>query len=78
MGAKIDGMLTFPARVKESLSRREVGMTTIDDRQVRVVEGFGSGQTPLKLYFDKDSGLLVRVVRYANTAVGLSPHSARL
>jgi photosynthetic reaction center cytochrome c subunit len=72
-GAKIDGMLAFPARVKESRSQWGVGMTTIDDRQVRVVEGFGSGQTPLKLYFDKDSGLLLRVVRYANTAVGLVP-----
>jgi photosynthetic reaction center cytochrome c subunit len=72
-GAKIDGMLTFAVRVKESRSQWAVGTTTIDDRQVRVVEGFGSGQTPLKLYFDKDSGLLVRLVRYANTAVGLVP-----
>ena len=72
-GAKIDAMLMSPMRVKESRSQWGAGMTAIDDRQVRVVEGAGSGQTPLKLYFDKDSGLLVRLVRYANTAVGLVP-----
>lgn len=72
-GAKIDGLMAFAVGVKESRSRWEVGTTTIDERQVRVLEGFGSGQTPIKLYFDKDSGLLVRQVRYANTAVGLVP-----
>lgn len=72
-GAKIDAALPFAARVKESRSQWAVGTTSIDDRQVRVVEGFGNGQTPVKLYFDKDSGLLVREVRYANTAVGLVP-----
>ncbi len=72
-GAKIDGMLPFAVRVRESRGQWAVGTTSIDDRQVRVAEGFGSGQTPLKLYFDKDSGLLVRLVRYANTAVGLVP-----
>jgi len=70
-GAKIDAMLPFMARVKESRSQWRTGTSAIDDREVRVAEGFGSGQTPVKLYFDKDSGLLVRLVRYANTAVGL-------
>ena len=36
---------------------------------MEVVEGFGTGQSPLKLYFDKNSGLLVRMVRYADTLV---------
>jgi photosynthetic reaction center cytochrome c subunit len=72
-GAKIDAMLPFTARVKESRSQWATGTSTIDDREVRVAEGFGNGQAPVKLYFDKDSGLLVRLVRYANTAVGLVP-----
>ena len=72
-GAKIDAMLTFPGHLKESRSQWATGTSAIDDREVRVVEGVGNGQTPLKLYFDKDSGLLVRMVRYANTVVGQVP-----
>ena len=32
-----------------------------------------AGQTPLNLYFDDDSGLLVRVLRVTDTAVGRVP-----
>jgi photosynthetic reaction center cytochrome c subunit len=69
-GAKIDAMLTFPVRAKETRSQWRRGTTTIDDHAVDVLEGFGTGQSPLKLYFDNKSGLLVRMVRYANTLVG--------
>jgi hypothetical protein len=31
------------------------------------------GQTPLKLYFDKKSGLLVRQVRYTTHIIGINP-----
>ncbi|HYL74644.1 MAG TPA: hypothetical protein VEU96_10590, partial [Bryobacteraceae bacterium] len=31
------------------------------------------GQPPLRLYFDEQSGLLVRLVRYAETALGRMP-----
>jgi hypothetical protein len=31
------------------------------------------GQPPVKLYFDKDSGLLVRMVHYADTPLGFNP-----
>jgi outer membrane lipoprotein-sorting protein len=33
----------------------------------------GAGKTPVKLYFDKKSGLLVRLVRYADTSIGFNP-----
>jgi photosynthetic reaction center cytochrome c subunit len=38
-----------------------------------VIEGTTAGGSAIKLYFDKDSGLLVRQVRYNNTAIGLTP-----
>ena len=47
--------------------------TTINDREVEVVQGDSGGIFPVKLYFDRESGLLVRQVRYTNSPVGLSP-----
>jgi photosynthetic reaction center cytochrome c subunit len=74
-GAKIDADLSFPALLKQDLSKWRAGFPslTIDDHPVQVVEGIAAGGTRVKLYFDKDSGLLVRQVRYINTAVGLIP-----
>ena len=73
-GAKLDAELSFPARVKQVFSRWRVGFpTTIDDREVQVVQGTSAGGTLATLYFDAESGLLVRLVRYANSPVGRMP-----
>jgi hypothetical protein len=50
-----------------------VGTTQIDDKDVMVAEGTGGYPEPVKLYFDKDSGLLVRQVRYARLPIGRVP-----
>jgi hypothetical protein len=44
----------------------------INDKDVQVVQGTADGRTPVNLYFDSKSGLLVRQVRYTDTKVGLS------
>jgi photosynthetic reaction center cytochrome c subunit len=74
-GAKVEAELSFPAQIKQALSDWRVGPpTTIDDRNVLVVQGrTGAGRPPVKLYFDADSGLLVRLVRYTDTPVGSIP-----
>jgi photosynthetic reaction center cytochrome c subunit len=73
-GAKVDAELSFPAQVKQVLSEWRVGFpATIDDHEVQVVQGTSAGRSPVKLYFDKESGLLVRLVRYTNSPVGLNP-----
>ena len=74
-GAKVDAELSFPARIKQDFTSFRVGFpaTTIGDRQVQIVEGTTSGGSRVKLYFDKQSGLLVRQVRFTNTLVGLIP-----
>jgi photosynthetic reaction center cytochrome c subunit len=73
-GAKVDAELSFPARIKQVLSDWRVGYPiTIDDRDVQVVQGMSAGKSPVKLFFDKQSGLLVRVVRYADSPIGLNP-----
>ncbi len=72
--AKVDANLFFPAQIKQALGKWRVGFpTTIDDRDVQVVEGTTARGVPVKLYFDPDSGLLVRQLRYIDTAVGLNP-----
>ena len=74
-GAKLDAELCFPAQIKQTLAQWRTGFptTVIDDKGVEVVQGTSPGKTPVKLYFDKDSGLLVRLVRYTATAIGLNP-----
>ena len=74
-GAKFDASLFFPAGIKQDLTDWRSGFptTTIDDRQVEVVQGLTATKTPVKLFFDADSGLLVRQVRYRPTAVGPIP-----
>ena len=74
-GAKVDAELSFPARIKQDFTSFRAGFpaTTVGDRAVQVVEGTTSGGSRVKLYFDKQSGLLVRQVRYTNTRVGLIP-----
>jgi photosynthetic reaction center cytochrome c subunit len=71
---RLDAVLSFPAGIKQAVTKPVVGMTSIDDKDVVVVQGTANGgRSPIKLYFDKQSGLLVRQVRYANTIIGRVP-----
>jgi photosynthetic reaction center cytochrome c subunit len=40
---------------------------------VDVVQGMMADNTPAKFYFDRETGLLVRLVRYTNTRLGFNP-----
>jgi photosynthetic reaction center cytochrome c subunit len=71
---RLDAEIAFPARVKQVLSQWRVGFSSIiDDREVQVVQGTSAGGGPVKLYFDMESGLLVRLVRFAELSVGRNP-----
>jgi photosynthetic reaction center cytochrome c subunit len=74
-GARLDADLCFPAGIKQALTQWRVGfpVTTIEDHAVNVIQGMGAGGTRVKLYFDVESGLLARQVRYADTPVGMVP-----
>ena len=72
-GAKIDAMVAFPARIKQAFTQWRYGSAAIDDRNVHVAQGINAGQPPVNLYFDEETGLLVRLLRYADTAVGRVP-----
>jgi hypothetical protein len=71
-GARLDAVLSLPAGIKQAITRPVVGSTMIED--VIVVQGTANGgRSSIKLYFDKQSGLLVRQVRYADTIIGRVP-----
>jgi outer membrane lipoprotein-sorting protein len=73
-GVRFDAGLSFPGRVKESLTKWRVGLqATINDRDVDVVQGQSAGGAVATLYFDSENGLLVRQLRYADSPVGRIP-----
>ena len=74
IGARLDATICFPSMIKQALTQWRVSMPiTINDKDVEVVQGTADGgRTPVNLYFDSKTGLLVRQVRYTDTKVGLS------
>jgi hypothetical protein len=74
-GAKLEAALAFPGQIRDLLTDWRTGFptTVIDDRLVHVVEGTAVDDTPAKFFFDRETGLLLRMVRYADTRIGLNP-----
>ena len=72
--AKVDAQLSFPAQIKQVLGKWRVGFpVTVNDRDLPIIQGTSAGGVIVTLYFDPDTGLLVRLVRYANSVVGRTP-----
>lgn len=72
--AQIDADLQFPLHIKRLFADLRVGCPEkIGDREVYVVSGTREEQPPVKLYFDEQSGLLVRLARYAQSPLGRVP-----
>jgi photosynthetic reaction center cytochrome c subunit len=74
-GARLDADLLLPSGIQQALTQWRAGfpVTTIDDHEMQVIDGRGSGGSRIKLYFDSQTGLLTRQVRYTNTIVGTIP-----
>jgi photosynthetic reaction center cytochrome c subunit len=84
-GGKLDGQLAFPGNIKGFFGTWRVsypstvdgppliGTGTPGGHDVNVVQGSGPGGFLATFYFDKDSNLLRRMVRYARSAVGHVP-----
>ncbi|HUK89329.1 MAG TPA: photosynthetic reaction center cytochrome c subunit family protein [Blastocatellia bacterium] len=74
-GLALDANLSFPGGIKQALGEWRAGFpaSTINDRDMDVVQGMTAGKSRVKLFFDKESGLLVRIVRFADTVVGIVP-----
>jgi hypothetical protein len=74
-GAKLEASLMFPGQIRQLLTDWRTGFATtlIDDRLVHVVQGTAADDTPVKFFFDRETGLLLRMVRFAHTRIGLNP-----
>jgi outer membrane lipoprotein-sorting protein len=71
---RIDSDFYFASRVKTLFQKFTVAPgEKIDGHDTYLVIGRNEGQPPLRLYFDQLSGLLVRLVRYSETALGRMP-----
>jgi photosynthetic reaction center cytochrome c subunit len=72
--AQMDADLHFPLHIKQWFAELRVEYPeNIGDREAYVVSGARDGQPPVKFYFDEQSGLLERLVRYASSPLGLVP-----
>jgi len=70
-GARFDATMAFPWRVRAFFTNWRVSYpANIDGTEVDVIQGNTPAGMIGTLYFDKQSGLLKRMVRYASTAVG--------
>jgi photosynthetic reaction center cytochrome c subunit len=72
--ARMDADLLFPVHVKTMRQKFLAGPgDKIDGHDTIQVVGRSEGQAPLRLFFDAQSGLLLRLVRYTETPLGRLP-----
>jgi Photosynthetic reaction centre cytochrome C subunit len=73
-GLKLEAQLAFPGQIKQVLTNLRAGPPdSIGTRDVDVVQGTGPNGVLATLYFDRKTGLLVRLVRYLRSPVGRIP-----
>jgi hypothetical protein len=73
-GQKLDATLAFPAQIKTALTNWRAGVPdSVNGKDVNVVQGRGPRGLLATLYFERDSGYLIRVVRYSPTPIGRDP-----
>jgi photosynthetic reaction center cytochrome c subunit len=73
-GARLEAQLAFPGQIKQALTNWRVGpKQPIGDHDYLVVQGTGPRNLLATLYFDEQTGLLVRLIRYSPSPVGRMP-----
>lgn len=71
---RLDADFHFATDLKKLFSQfRLARPEKIGEKQATVVVALRQGLPPVRLYFDDESGLLVRLVRYAETPLGRNP-----
>lgn len=66
--------LQLPLDMKQLFSEiKPLAPETIGNRETYVVAGMNSGELAAKFYFDKDSGFLLRILRYTKSPLGRNP-----
>jgi photosynthetic reaction center cytochrome c subunit len=74
MSAMMDAAIAFPTSVKALFAQTRVRTDKIGDKEYYVVSGRGpSTPSQVRLYFEEQTGLLTRVVRYNDAGLGNMP-----
>ena len=72
--AQMDADLHFPLHIRQRFAELRVEYPEkVGDSEAFLVLGMRQGEPPVKFYFDEQSGLLVRLVRYTKSPLGLDP-----
>lgn len=72
--ARLDAALLFPSDLKRLFASFEVGPAgQVDGKDAVLVIAKNEGKPPAKIWFDAQSGLAVRLVRYVETPLGRNP-----
>ena len=73
-GASVDAKLFFPATIRQLFKELRVQQQEqINGHVAYLVVGIRDNWPPVQLYFDQESGLLVRMLRYVQTPLGPNP-----
>jgi len=72
--ARIDAQIHFPLKLRELYKEFKVlPGEEIGGRPTVLVSAKAPGKPDLRLYFDNETGLLLRLMRFADTPLGLNP-----
>jgi hypothetical protein len=72
--ASMDADLQFPLHIQQLFPELRLEYPEkIADRDAYLLLAIREDQPPAKLYFDEQSGLLIRIIRYAETPLGRNP-----
>jgi photosynthetic reaction center cytochrome c subunit len=72
--ARMDADLQFPLHIQKIFPELRIEYPEkINDRDAYLLIAIREGQPPARLYFDEESGLLIRIIRYAETPLGRNP-----
>src|SRR5262245_26296349 len=73
-GERLEAQMAFPGQIKQALNNWRVGLRrSIAGRDYLIVQGTGPRGLLATLYFDPETGLLRRMVRYGPSPVGRVP-----
>jgi hypothetical protein len=72
-GARLEALVQFPAGIQKEYASWQVSGTLLDGRSTTILQGTNPNQLPVNFYFDAESGLIVRIVRWNRTGVGIVP-----
>jgi hypothetical protein len=73
-GARLDADLHFATDLKDIFASFKVlPAEKVSEHEAWLVLGIREDVPPVRLYFDKESGLLLRLVRYVDTPLGRNP-----